>query len=203
MTTGPLALVGGAEWTDGCDFDRDLLTASGGHEVVVLATAAAFENPDKHVRRAEAWFAAFGATVRAVPVYRRVDALDGDLASSVRSARFVYLADGSSQHLRAVLKDTPVLDAIVDTWHAGAVLAASAQAASALCDHMVDARGGAFSVGLNVVTGLSVVRAGHPPRRVTPWTAVFSLAFIATVLMLASQKLMSREGQVTNPVATT
>ena len=54
-----------------------------------------------------------------------------------------------------------------------------------------------------IVTGLSVVRVGHPPRRVTPWTAVFALAFLATLVMLASQKLMNREGQVANPVATT
>jgi len=54
-----------------------------------------------------------------------------------------------------------------------------------------------------IVTGLSVVKSGHAPRRVRPWTAVFSLAFLATLLMLRSQKLMSREGQVANPVATT
>ena len=54
-----------------------------------------------------------------------------------------------------------------------------------------------------IVTGLSVVRGGPPPRRVTPWTAVFSLLFLATLVLLASQKLMRRDGQVANPVATT
>ena len=61
----------------------------------------------------------------------------------------------------------------------------------------------AAGVPQEIVTGLSVVRTNHPSRRVTPWTAVFSLAFLATLLMLASQKLMSRDSQVANPVATT
>jgi hypothetical protein len=54
-----------------------------------------------------------------------------------------------------------------------------------------------------IVTGLSVIKSSHAPRRVRPWTAVFSLAFLATLLMLVSQKLMKREGSVANPVATT
>ena len=54
-----------------------------------------------------------------------------------------------------------------------------------------------------IVTGLSVITSGHAPRRVRPWTAVFSLAFLATLLMLVSQKLMNRDGPVANPVATT
>lgn len=155
--TGPLALIGGSEWQEGCTFDRDLLAASGGATVTLLATAAAFENPAKAEARAGEWFAGLGATVRAVPVYGRADARDPALAGEVRRATFVYLADGSSQHLRSVLLNTPVWDAIVDAWRAGAVLAASAQSATALCDHLVDNRGGAFTVGLGLLRGMTVI----------------------------------------------
>jgi len=40
--SGVLALVGGNEWQDKCTFDRVLLEASGGNEVVVLPTADAY-----------------------------------------------------------------------------------------------------------------------------------------------------------------
>jgi cyanophycinase len=155
--SGPLALVGGSEWHDGCTFDAELLAASGGTTVTVLATAAAFENPARSIEQATRWFAGLGATVRVVPVYNRPGALDPAQAAAVRDAAFLYLADGSSQHLRSVLLNTPVWHAILDAWRAGAVLAASAQSATALCDHMVDNRGGAFTVGLGLLTGMTVI----------------------------------------------
>jgi cyanophycinase len=155
--SGHLALVGGSEWNDGCDFDAALLAVSGASEVVVLPTAAAYENPTKHLDRAQSWFAALGATVQPLPVYDRSAARDPEHVRAVREATFLYLADGSSQHLRSVLKDTPLWSAIVEGWQAGMVLAASAQAATALCDHMVDARGGAFTVGLGLVSGVTVI----------------------------------------------
>jgi cyanophycinase len=155
--SGHLALVGGSEWNDGCDFDAVLLDVSGAREVVVLPTAAAYENPTRHLERATAWFAKLGASVTAVTAYDRAGARDPDNVRAVREARFVYLCDGSSQHLRSVLKDTPLWSAIVEAWQTGSVLAASAQAATALCDHMVDARGGAFTVGLGLVSGVTVI----------------------------------------------
>jgi cyanophycinase len=155
--TGHLALFGGSEWMDGCSFDHDLVKAAGTNEVTVLATAAAFENPAKVVARATEWFARIDVAVRALPVYSRTDARDADLAAAVRASAFLYLSDGSSQHLRSVLKDTAVWDALVAAWEGGAVLAASGQAAATLCDHMVDARGGAFTVGLGLVTALTVI----------------------------------------------
>ena len=104
--TGPLALIGGTEWTDGCDFDAALLEMSGGTEVTMLPGAAAYENPSKAIDRAEHWFAGLGATVRVVPVYRRAESSDTAAIDAVRSARFIYLADGSAAHLRSMLKDT-------------------------------------------------------------------------------------------------
>ena len=154
---GPLALVGGAEWREGCDFDRDLLAASGGTEVLVLPTAAAYEHPERAVEDATRWFDQLGATVTSAPVLTRRDALDESHVGPIESARFIYLASGSPMHLRSVLKDSPTWDALVRAWEGGAVLAASSAAAMVLCDPMVDPRGGALTIGLGLVAPLAVV----------------------------------------------
>ena len=155
--TGPLALVGGGEWSEGCGFDAELLAASGTDEVVVLPTAAAFENPVRHIEQATEWFAGLGAKVTGVPVIQRGDAQDAAHAEVIRAARFVYLAGDSPMHLRSVLKDTPVWDALVAAWEAGATIAASGGAGSGLLDPMFDPRGGAFTVGLGLVANLALL----------------------------------------------
>ncbi|HET6772068.1 MAG TPA: Type 1 glutamine amidotransferase-like domain-containing protein [Acidimicrobiales bacterium] len=155
--SGPLALVGGGEWRDGCDFDGELLEASGGNEVLVLPTAAAYEHPDHVVERATRWFEAAGATVRPVMAVDRRGAQDEANAAAVRAARFVYLSDGSPMHLRSVLMQSPLWDAIAAAWHGGAVLAASGAGAMVLCDPAVDPRGGAFTLGLGLLPHLAVV----------------------------------------------
>src|SRR5438270_100522 len=112
---GVLALVGGNEWQEKCTFDRELLEASGGTEVLVLPTAAAYEHPQRSVETAQAWFQAMGATVRGLDVLRRQDAENEGNAAAIRAARFIYLSGGSPMHLRSVLKDSPVWDAITET----------------------------------------------------------------------------------------
>jgi cyanophycinase len=149
--------VGGAEWQDGCTFDADLLAASGGNEVLVLPTAAAYEHPDRAVATARSWFEGLGGTVRPLRVLARADAVDAAAAAAVREARFVYLSGGSPLHLRSVLKETPVWDALVAAWEDGAVVAGSSAGAMALCDPMVDPRGGALTVGLGLVENLALV----------------------------------------------
>ncbi|MET0727594.1 MAG: Type 1 glutamine amidotransferase-like domain-containing protein [Acidimicrobiales bacterium] len=154
---GTLALVGGAEWRDGCDFDRDLLTASEGDEVLVLPTGAAYEHPERTIEWAERWFTELGATVRPLRVLTRRDALDEANTKPITEARFIYLAGGSPMHLRSVLKDSPVWDALVDAWQAGAILAGSSAGAMVLCDPMVDPRGGALTLGLGLVGPMAVI----------------------------------------------
>jgi cyanophycinase len=122
---GVLALVGGGEWREGCVFDQELLEASGGKEVVVLPTAAAYEHPNRVVEAARSWFEAIGATVRAVDVLTRRDAVNEGNAAVVGDARFVYLSGGSALHLRSVLKDSLVWEALLGAWQAGAVVAGS------------------------------------------------------------------------------
>ena len=154
---GTLALVGGGEWGPGArDFDAELLVRSGSGQVLVLPTAAAFEHPERVAERAEEYFDGLGAEVRALPVLHRSEAEDHTLAKVVRSAAFVYLADGSPLHLRSVLKDSALFDALLAAYHSGGVLAASGAGATLLCDPMVDPRGGAYTVGLGVVKNLAV-----------------------------------------------
>lgn len=155
--TGPLALVGGGEFTEGCTFDAELLAAVGATEVTLLATGWAYENPQKAVAAAREWFATLGATVREVPVYTRIDALDGDNAAAVADAKMVYLTGVSPMHMRSVLKDTPVFAAMIDVWRKGAALVGAGAGADVLCDPMVDTRGGAFTVGLGLLPGVAVI----------------------------------------------
>jgi cyanophycinase len=154
---GTVALVGGDEWTEPCAaFDTRLLELAGTDEVVVLPTAAAFEHPERAVERATAYFATLGARVTGLAVANRREAETEANVSAIRVARFIYFADGSPLHLRSVLKGSAFYEAIVYAYGRGAVVAASGAGATVLADPMVDPRGGAYTVGLGLVSGLAV-----------------------------------------------
>jgi cyanophycinase len=155
--SGWLALVGGGEWREGCSFDRTLLDAAGNPDVTILPTAAAYEHPDRSVAGAENYFEKLGGAAKGLMVLSRSDAEDKANAAAVRESRFLYLAGGSPMHLRSVLKDTLVWNALVAAWTDGAVLAGSSAGAMVLCDPMVDPRGGAFTVGLGLVAQVAVI----------------------------------------------
>jgi len=157
VTPGILALVGGGEWQEGCEFDAEFLAASGSDEVLVLPTAAAYEHPEQLVVRAGEWFAPLGGQVEGLMVLSRSDAENDGAADIMRRARLIYLAGSSPMHVRSVLKHSAVWDALVAAWHGGAVVVGSSGAAMALTDPMVDARGGGLTIGLGLVSGVAVV----------------------------------------------
>jgi len=154
---GTLALLGGGEWHDGCrPIDEYLLDVSGATEVVVLPTASAFERPERVVDRAVAWFESLGAKVRPVMVLNRRDAQDDANVKALKGAAFVYLSDGSPLHLRSVLKESSLFAVLVAGYRNGGVVAASGAGATVLGDPMVDPRGGAYTVGLGLVSNLAI-----------------------------------------------
>jgi cyanophycinase len=154
---GPLALVGGAEWQEGCRFDAELLAESGGTDVLVLPTAAAYEHPEKAVATATGHFESLGGRVRGLMVLNRPDAEESANADAVRRSRFIYLGGGSPLHLRSVLKESAVWQALLAAWESGAVVAGSSAGAMVLGDPMVDPRGGALTVGLGLIEQLAVM----------------------------------------------
>ena len=164
-TPGILALVGGGEWQEGCDFDADLLAASGSEHVLVLPTAAAYEHPERLVLRAGEWFTPLGGQVEGLMVLSRADAENDGAADIMRRARLIYLAGSSPMHIRSVLKKSAVWDALVAAWLGGAVVVGSSGAAMALTDPMVDARGGGLTIGLGLSTGSPwCPTSATPPR---------------------------------------
>ena len=157
MSRGTLAFVGGGEFSTGCDFDASLVAECGAREVVVLPTATAYENPARLRARAEDWFGALGVGCRWLDVYRRVDADDAESAAAVRDAAMIYLTGGSAMHARSTLLRTAVWEALAAAWEAGATVAGAGAGGNVLCDHMVDARGGAFTLGLGLTDILAMI----------------------------------------------
>jgi cyanophycinase len=150
-----LAMVGGAEWRDGCTFDAELLELSGGKDVLVLPTAAAYEHPERAVEWATKWFKGLGGKVGGLMVLRRPDAEDKANADIVSESRFIYLGGGSPLHLRSVLKESALWEGLQEAWRDGAVVAGSSAGAMVLGDPMIDPRGGAFTLGLGMVEQLA------------------------------------------------
>lgn len=159
---GTLVLQGGAPFVGNDDLDRRVLADAG--RVVVLPTADAFEQPGDLVATATAWGERLGLEIEPLMVLTRPQA-DAAAAAIVDRARAVVLAGDSSNHLRSVLKDTPLFDSIVGVLERGGVVVAAGSSASALCDPMTDRRGGAFAIGLGLVGGLAVITEseGWPP----------------------------------------
>jgi cyanophycinase len=154
---GTIALAGGGPFAANDDLDRRLLAGVGADRVVVLPTADAFEEPAVLVNAAMGWGERLDIEVDALMVLQRHDAEDRGAADVVRGARAVWLVGDSSQHLRSVLKETAVMAAIDEVLASGGLVAAVGNSAAALCDPMLDQRGGAFTLGLGLVRGVAVI----------------------------------------------
>lgn len=153
---GVIALQGGGPFEGNDALDRTLLTDAGIDRIVVLPTADAFEQPKLLIDRARVWGERIGVAVDPLMVLTRFEA-DADAAAIVAAAPAVFLAGDSASHLRSVLKDTPVFDALVGLLGRDGTLIACGPSAAAICDPMTDQRGGGFALGLGLVQGVAVV----------------------------------------------
>ncbi len=154
---GIIALQGGGPFAANDDLDRRLITAAGATRMVMLPTADAYEHPERLVAAAMSWGERLDVEVEALMVMRRGEALDDGAVGVVRGARAVYLVGDQPLHLRSVLKGTPLWEAITQVLADGGVVAATGGSAAAMCDPMVDPRGGAFTLGLGLIVGLALV----------------------------------------------
>lgn len=152
---GTVVLQGGGPFVANDELDRRLLVGLGG-PVAVLPTAEAFENPEEIKASARAWAERLGISIVMCDVYTRADAREVHHARAVESSAAVVLVGDSSIHLRSTLLNTAVWEAICAQSESGIVIGVGSCAA-ALCDPMIDQRGGAFGLGLGLITELSAV----------------------------------------------
>lgn len=155
--SGTVVLQGGSPFAGHDDLDRRLIGSVGADRVVVLPTADAFERPEVLITAAMSWAERLEIDVEVLMVMSRPEAMDTGAAEVVRQARAVWLVGDNPIHLRSVVKDTPVWDALRTVLDNGGVVVGAGQSASALCDPMIDPRGGALALGLGLLTGLAVV----------------------------------------------
>ncbi len=136
--SGLLALVGGGEFMPGNeDCDRALLAAAPPGPRLVVPTAAARQGPDRAVETARRWFLRLGAEIEVLPVLRRRDARDPELAGRAAGAGLVYICGGDPGLLLDVLEGSPVWDGVRSAWAAGGSLAGSSAGAMALARSML------------------------------------------------------------------
>ena len=107
-----IALVGGDEFTEGCEeMDSSILAMTGvtNPSLVVIPTAAAQENPSKAAANGVDYFSRLGAKASPLMVLATTDANNSTLISEVDSADIIYFTGGNPSHLLDTLNDTLLL----------------------------------------------------------------------------------------------
>ena len=152
---GQLVLQGGGPFISNDELDARVLQGMNGY-VAVLPTAEAFENPAELIATSVLWAQRMGVETKLCAVYTRADAREDSFAQIIRDAAAVYVVGDSPIHLRTTLQETVVYEAIEQQLENGIVVAVAGSAA-ALCDPMVDPRGGAFTLGLGLVESIAAI----------------------------------------------
>ena len=162
---GHVVILGGAEARTEA-VGRAILSLASGIRVAVVPLAAAFEAPEAAVVAAAQWLSGLGAEVEGVMAMSRTEADLDELAGRLRDADIVLVIDGSAMHLRTALRSTALLAEIEALKVRGGVVVAEGSSATVLCDPMVDPRGGAPTVGLGLLSGMTVLShiAGESPE---------------------------------------
>jgi hypothetical protein len=123
-----------------------------GDDVVIVPTAAAFTGVTEASLLTSSAFDEFDVHVETLMVTERATTDDDYYANRVLNADVVVLCDGSALHARAVWRANDFGDAI----NMASTLVAVGEVASAICEVMIDPRGGAPASGLGFRRGAAL-----------------------------------------------
>lgn len=167
MAEGTVIIIGGAE-----DKVRDRVilhrfaTLAGGRDAIVAVIGTASSYGAEAGERYRDVFGDLGVgKVRIVTAATRAEACDPAAARALRGVSGVFLTGGNQLRLSSTIGGTPLADAILERFRAGAVVAGTSAGASAMSSHMIafGASGGTpkqrmaqVAAGLGVLPGVIV-----------------------------------------------
>ena len=177
---GALALVGSGEYLPEAQLLETELLRFGisrgkSNTYIQIPTAAGKEGEDRldfwRQRGAEQG-ARIGCEVKYLPVLTREDAFNEQWIAEIKSAGLIYFSGGDPVHLAEVFADTPMWQAIVQSWREGASLAGCSAGAMAFGGKIIGIRRSHISAGLNLLPEIEVIPhydkfLGWLPDRVT------------------------------------
>ena len=151
---GKIALVGGDEFGLSCvEMDGEILKATGAERprVLVVPTAAALERPSLAANNGVRYFDMLGADAAPLLVLNRDDANDEALLSAVDKADVIYLTGGNPSHLLDTLRESLLLQKMLEALERGAMLAGSSAGAMVMGQRM---RFRQWGDALNITPGI-------------------------------------------------
>ncbi len=162
---GQIGLAGGEEFRAGCeDMDREIIRASGQSPAkVLIVPTAQLTGPAKAANDGTTHFGALGGDASALMVLNGEDAQDPKFVERVAGAGVIYFTGGSPDHLLSVLRNSPLMEAVLQAHAAGAVVAGSSAGAMVMGSMMRRPSSGGWLEALGVVPGVGVLP--HHERR--------------------------------------
>ncbi|MGA0070653.1 MAG: Type 1 glutamine amidotransferase-like domain-containing protein [Candidatus Nanopelagicaceae bacterium] len=128
---GSIALVGSGEYLPAMsEFENSLIEDGKRNQkasvFVQIPTAAGRESRDRilywqELGRAQADL--LGVEPRFLPIFDREAAHNPEFIAQINDSALIYMSGGDPHYLANTLRDTPVLDAIVENWNSGSSLA--------------------------------------------------------------------------------
>jgi cyanophycinase len=177
---GALALVGSGEYLPEAQVLESELLRLGisrgkSNTFIQIPTAAGKEGQDRldfWRQRGADQAARIGCAVKYLPVLTRADAFNPEWIDEIKSAGLIYFSGGDPVHLAEVFSDTPLWEAIVQSWREGASLAGCSAGAMAFGGKIIGIRRSHISQGLNLLPEIEVIPhydkfLGWLPDRVT------------------------------------
>lgn len=198
---GSMILMGGNEFRTECvEMDRSALArlADQPARVVVVPTAAAYQQPAAAAQNGIRHFDMLGAKASAAMIISRADANSRDLARQFDRANLVYLTGGDPWHLLQTLRDTRCWEAIAAVWKRGGAVAGASAGAMVMGDRMW--WNSMWAVGLGMAPKVAVLPHHRTSGDLLPRAGLGRLGILVVLGIAEATACVSEYGNVWNVV---